>query len=160
MSGVYERNRSMSELQWVMTARKIRVEIDQIAHSEKVVPKSWRFTHAVPLCKAAKNLVHHTRRAYNRYPSTAKNVRKRKKFLKKVIDDCYDLVDDLQELKDAGLPVNLNRLKKVADMLEEEIGLLKGLKKNTKLTGKASIEERMAKLEMELEDLRKLRDGE
>lgn len=53
MSGVYKRNRTESELQWVMTARKIRIEIDQLAHSEKVIPKSWRFTHALRLFKEA-----------------------------------------------------------------------------------------------------------
>ena len=156
MSGVYEKDRTLSPLQWMTTARDIRVEIDQIAHSDKIIPKSWRFTHAVPLCKSAKRLVRHTRKAYNRYPNTAKNVRKRKKFLQKAIDDCFDIVDDLQELKDVGLPINLNRFKKVADMLEAEIGLLRGVKNNTRLTGKAPIGERISKLEMELADLRKI----
>jgi hypothetical protein len=160
MSGVYVRNRSLSELQWIMTAKEIRKEIDQIAHSEKVIPKSWRFTHALPLCEEAKNLVHHTRRAYDRYPNTAKNVRERKEFLTLALDDCYDLVDDLQELKDVGLPINLNRFKKVADMLDAEIGMLKGLRKNTRLTGKAPVEERIAKLEMQLADLRGLEADE
>jgi len=160
MSTVYERNRSLSELQWIMTARKIRIEIDQIAHSEKVIPKSWRFTHAVRLCDIAADLVHHTRAAYDRYPSSALALRERKHFVQLAIDDCYYLVDDLQNLKDVGLPINLNRFERIAELLDQEIGLLKGLKRNARLTGSKTVEERMAKLEMELADLQALKDGE
>ena len=158
MSGVYKRNRTESELQWVMTARKIRIEIDQLAHSEKVIPKSWRFTHALRLCEEAASLVHNVRAAYNRYPSTALAVRERKHYLQLAIDDCTYLVEDLQELRDVGLPINLNRFDTIAGLLSDEIALLKNRKNGTRLTGKASPEERMARLEMELADLRGMVD--
>lgn len=156
MSGVYEKDRSLSEPQWVMTARIIRVEIDQLAHSDKVIPKSWRFTHAVPLCEEARSLVFHVRAAYRRYPNTARLLLQRKDYFKLALDDCDDLVEDLQELKDCGLPINLNRFDRIAGLLNDEIALLTTKYKNAKLIGGKSVEERIAKKEIELAELREV----
>lgn len=63
---------------------------------------------------------------------------------------------DMQCLMDIGLPVNANRFEALAGMVEEEIKLLKGARKNVRVTGKKSTDERIAEAEAELERLRSL----
>ena len=52
--------------------------------------------------------------------------------------------------------MNANRFEGLAAMVEEEIKLLKGARKNVRVTGKKSTEERIAEAEAELERLRSL----
>lgn len=52
--------------------------------------------------------------------------------------------------------MNANRFEELAAMVEEEIRLLKGARKNVRVTGKKSTEERIAEAEAELERLRSL----
>ena len=156
MSGVYERNRDMSRFQWVYDARQIRHEVDRLARSEKVIPKSLRFSHGLRLCDHAARLVECCRKAYDRYPSTARLVLERKHWMQEAIDECWMIVEDLQNLRDEGFPVDLNMFDRVAGLLDEEITLLAKWRNNTKLTGKAPIEERMALKEAEIDDLRAL----
>ena len=63
---------------------------------------------------------------------------------------------DMQCLMDMGLPVNANRFEALADMVEEEIGLLKGARKNVRVTGSKTTADRIAEAEAELERLRAL----
>ena len=97
MSGVYQRNREVSEYKFFTQAIAIRVEVN-----------------------------------------------------------CEQLMLDMQCLMDIGLPVNANRFEELAAMVEEEIKLLKGARKNVRVTGKKSTEERIAEAEAELERLRSL----
>ena len=59
-------------------------------------------------------------------------------------------------MKDIDLPVNLNRYKSVADMIDREIALLKGARKAVKLTGGASIEERIKQAKSHIAELEEL----
>lgn len=96
MSGVYERNRSQSALEWVKTAHDICNEVDDLCKSEKVITKSRRITFGIRLFDYATSLSEHVRCAYNRYPNTPKGVRDRKDYLQLAIDDCYHIEDLLQ----------------------------------------------------------------
>ena len=156
MSSVFERNRDLSDVEWISTARKIRLEIDGIVRSEKVFFKSIKFSHANKLCDHAANLVHHVKDAYRWYPNTPKAVIKRKEFLKMAEEECWHIVEDVQNAVDGGMGISANRFDGLAVMLDTEIGLLHDKRKNTKLTGSATIEERIEKKEFELEDLRAL----
>lgn len=158
MSGVFERNRDMSKVEWVWCAREIRHEVDRLARSEKVIPKSLRFSHGLRLCDHAAGLVSAVRSAYLRYPNTATGVIERKRYLQEALDECWMIVEDLQNLKDEGFPVNLNDTDRVVDLLDHEVSLLRSWKNNTRLTGKAPIEERIAKKQAELDELRALSD--
>jgi hypothetical protein len=156
MSGVFQRNRDMSKLEWVNTAREIRHEVDSLARSEKIIPKAARFTHATRLCDHAAALAYDVRRAYNRYPNTPQGVIDRKRYFQEAIDDCWSIVEDLQNLKDEGYPINLNRFDRVAELLDKELRILTSWKRNTKLTGKATLEQRMEQKQLELASLQEL----
>ncbi len=156
MSGVYERNRNMSPLEWMVCAREIRKEINRLVRSEKVVFKSMRFTFGASLFEMARDLTRHTRAAYDRYPNTPKGVLERKQYFQLAIDDCYYLEEELQFLKEYNASLNLNKLVTIADLLDKEIGILKKTKNNTRLTGKQTVDMRIEKLEMEIADLKEM----
>ena len=146
MSGVYQRNREVSEYKFFTQAIAIRVEVNKLMASSSVVPKTYRLLNAVPTVETARSIVYNVNRADCFYPNTSFNALERKRYL----------TLDMQCLMDIGLPVNANRFEELAAMVEEEIKLLKGARKNVRVTGKKSTEERIAEAEAELERLRSL----
>jgi hypothetical protein len=156
MSEVHARNRNVSQFEFYNTALKIYVEVSKLAHSDKVLPKSWRFTHAVPLVDMARSLVYNVNRADQYYPNTAHNVTRRRDYLTLAVADCEQLAIEFGLLPQLGLPVNMNRFERVADMIESEIALLKGARKNVRLVGRQSVEQRIAGLEEQIAELRAL----
>lgn len=156
MSGVYESDRSPSAQDHMALARQIRIEVTSLMSSDNVVPKRKRFLVAVPTVETARNLTYHMEAAEGFYPSTAHGVIWRKHYLTLAIADCHQLVQDLQLLPDMGMPVNVNRFENIANLLEKEIDTLKTRRHNTKLTGKKSPSEKIAKLQAELAELYEL----
>ena len=156
VSGVYQRNREVSEYKFFTQAIAIRVEVNKLMASSSVVPKAYRLLNAVPTVETARSIVCNVNRADCFYPNTSFNALERKRYLTLAIADCEQLMLDMQCLMDIGLPVNANRFEELAAMVEEEIRLLKGARKNVRVTGKKSTEERIAEAEAELERLRSL----
>ena len=156
MSEVHARNRNISQFEFYNTALKIYVEVSKLAHSDKILPKSWRFTHAVPLVDMARSLVYNVNRADQYYPNTAHNVIKRRDYLTLAVADCEQLAIEFGLLPQLGLPINMNRFEQIADMIESEIALLKGARKNVRLTGRQSVEQRIGGLEEQIAELRAL----
>ena len=163
MSGVYQRNREVSEYKFFTQAIAIRVEVNKLMASSSVVPKAYRLLNAVPTVETARSIVYNVNRADCFYPNSSFNALERKRYLTLAIADCEQLMLDMQCLmdiglpvNDIGLPVNANRFEELAAMVEEEIRLLKGARKNVRVTGKKSTEERIAEAEAELERLRSL----
>lgn len=156
VSGVYQRNREVSEYKFFTQAIAIRVEVNKLMASSSVVPKAYRLLNAVPTVETARSIVYNVNRADCFYPNSSFNALERKRYLTLAIADCEQLMLDMQCLMDIGLPVNANRFEELAATVEEEIKLLKGARKNVRITGKKSTEERIAEAEAELERLRSL----
>ena len=156
MSGVYQRNREVSEYKFFTQAIAIRVEVNKLMASSSVVPKAYRLLNAVPTVETARGSVYNVNRADCFYPNTSFNALERKRYLPLAIADCEQLMRVMQSLMDIGLPENANRFEGLAAMVEEEIRLLKGARKNVRVTGKKSTEERIAAAEAVLERLRSL----
>lgn len=125
MSGVYQRNREVSEYKFFTQAIAIRVEVNKLMASSSVVPKAYRLLNAVPTVETARSIVYNVNRADCFYPNTSFNALERKRYLTLAIADCEQLMLDMQCLMDIGLPVNANRFDELAAMVEEEIKLLK-----------------------------------
>lgn len=153
---MYKRNRSASEPDFYTNAISIRVEVTKIACSESVVPKKYRLILGVPMVQTAKDLVDDVVRADSFYPNTAHGVLWRKHYLTLAIADCHRLEQDVQTIRDIGLPINLNRMSDLADMIDREIGLLKGSRKSARLTGSAQIGERIERARADIAELEEL----
>ena len=156
MGDVHSRNRDLSQFEFYNTALDIFVEVSKLAHSDKVIPKSWRFTHALPLVEMARSAVYNINRADQFYPNTAHNVTKRRDHLTLAIADTEQLSIEFGLLKKMDLPVNMNRFESIAEMIEKEIALLKGARKGVRLVGRQSVEQRIAGLEEQIAELRAL----
>ena len=156
MSEVHARNRNVSQFEFYNTALDIFVEVSKLAHSDKVIPKAWRFTHAQPLVGMARSMVYNINRADQFYPNTAHNVIQRRDYLTLAVADAEQLAIEFGLLPKMGLPVNMNRFEAIADMIEREIALLKGARKGVRLTGRQSIDQRIAGLEEQIAELRAL----
>lgn len=109
MSGVYQRNREVSEYKFFTQAIAIRVEVNKLMASSSVVPKAYRLLNAVPTVETARSIVYNVNRADCFYPNTSLNALERKRYLTLAIADCEQLMLDMQCLMDIGLPVNANR---------------------------------------------------
>lgn len=109
MSGVYQRNREVSEYKFFTQAIAIRVEVNKLMASSSVVPKAYRLLNAVPTVETARGIVYNVNRADCFYPNTSFNALERKRYLTLAIADCEQLMLDMQCLMDIGLPVNANR---------------------------------------------------
>ena len=156
MSGVYERNRQLSEFEFFHNAIKVRVEVNKLMASSSVVPKAYRLLNAVPTVETARSIVANINRADAFYPNTSFNALKRREYLTLAIADCEQLLLDMQCLLDIGLTINVNRFEGLIEMIDKEIGLLKGARKAVRVTGKQTSEELLAAAEQEADRLRAL----
>ena len=154
MSNVYARDRKLSELEFYHTALKIRAEVNRLALKESVIPKRYRFTNAVPLIEMARSCVYNINRSDQFYPNTPQNVLERRRYLSLAIADAEQICLELQTLVEMGLPIDVNKLLPIAELVNTEILLLKGARKAVKLVGRRTVDERITDLEAELESLR------
>lgn len=156
MSEVHKERRERSGVDFHTQAESIYVEVSTLVHSEKVVPKSYRFTHALPLVDMARSMLYNINRAQVFYPNTAHNVQKRKDYLALAIADCEQISVEFGLLPRLGLSPNMNRFEQITDMIEDEIDQLRRVKNSVKLTGRESVEDRISDLEEQIEELRAL----
>lgn len=154
MIGVFERNRTVSEFEFHRNAVKVRVEVNKPMASSSVVPKAYRPLSAVPTVETARSIACSINRAGRFYPNTGFNVLERRRRITLAIADCDQLLQDLQCPPDIGPPINVNRLEALVEMADREIAPLKGHRKAVKLTGRQTVEERIADREAEIDGLR------
>ena len=81
MSGVYQRNREVSEYKFFTQAIAIRVEVNKLMASSSVVPKAYRLLNAVPTVETARSIVYNVNRADCFYPNSSFNALERKRYL-------------------------------------------------------------------------------
>ena len=129
------RLRNISQFEFYNTAIDIRVRITRLVTSS-AVPKSYRFTFAVPMAQTARSMVYNIVTADAFYPNSEDAVTMRKRHLTLAIADCEQLYQDMQCLLAMGLPVPVSRLDEISEALDREIELLKGARKGVKLIGK------------------------
>ena len=104
----------------------------------------------------ARSMVYNINRADQFYPNTAHNVLMRRHYLTLAIADTEQLAIEFGLLPRMGIDVNMNRFEAIADMIENEIALLKGTRKSVRLIGKQSVEQRIAGLEEQIAELREV----
>ncbi|MCB6760052.1 hypothetical protein LI088_04100 [Adlercreutzia equolifaciens] len=169
--GVYARKRGLSSREFFFRAMCIRDEVVRVVHKERLVPKSYRFTFAVPMCETARSMIANIERADAFYPNSSWAVIERKKYLALAIADANTLYDDLACLvevrggakknpdgsEEPGRSgIDLNEMRELLTLLDGEIGLLQAAKNGVKLIGGESEEDRLRAAEEEAQRLRDL----
>ena len=135
MSGVYARNRHLSNYEFFNTAIALREAVTRLVASP-AVPKSYRFVLAVPMAGAARDLVYNLVRSDSFYPNTEHGVQMRKHYMTLAIADCDQLDQDIQLILSLGLPVRPSQVEPVCEMISTEISLIKGARDRVKLIGR------------------------
>lgn len=82
-----------SKVAYQDTARKIEVEIIRLMGSEKIVPKSYRFTIALPTVRHARRLMEEVRHGVDFYPTDEHRLWERKRHWIEAVGCCDDIVD-------------------------------------------------------------------
>ena len=157
MSGVLQRNRRLSEFEFFNTARAINVEVMKLMASESAVPKRYRFLVGVPTAETARSILANINKADAFYPNSSFNVQQRKMYLTLAIADCEQLCLDIQTMIDMGLPMTASRADNLVELIEREIKLLKGTRKNVRITGDQTLDDRIQATEQELSRLHDLK---
>ena len=152
---VYEGDRSDSALKFYWNAIELRTEVNKFLVTNQV-PKSWRFMLSVPTAETARSVVYNINRAEQFFPNSSYNVLERRKYYSLAIADCEQIMQDLQCMIDMGAPINVSHLERLIDKADEEIRLLKGVRKSTRLRGNPDTQQLIADAEAELERLRSL----
>ena len=150
---VYEGKRDDSALKFKWNAQELVDEIFKFL-TTKQIPKAWRFLVSTHTAETARSIEYNIGRAERFSPTTSAGVLKRKEFYTLAIADCDQVLRDIRRMKAMGAPLNKNTVEKLEAMAEEEIKLLSGVRKATKLRGVPDITQKIADAEAELERLR------
>ncbi len=136
MSGVPERLRSLSTCEFYNTAIELRVEVLGIITSS-AIPKSQRFTFAVPMAETARSVVYNIVKGQAFYPNSPENVAARKRHYTLAIADCEQLYQDTQAYLEVyrrkGSAQHAGAFQRMAELVDTEIKLLKGARSGVKL---------------------------
>lgn len=138
MSGVPERLRSLSACEFYNTAIELRVEVLGLITSS-AIPKSQRFTFAVPMAETARGVVYNIVKGQAFYPNSPENVAARKRYYTLAIADCEQLYQDaqayLETYRRKGDAQHVGAFERMAELVDTEIKLLQGARKGVKLIG-------------------------
>ena len=156
VSTVYQRDRKASNFEYFSRAVAIRNEITRLMASERVCPKRYRLLIGVPTVNTARELVYFCNKADSFYPSNSFNVLERKRYLTLAVAACDQLTQDLECLNNLDVVKDKGCLERVSAMIGDEVAALKGFRKNVRLLGKQTVEDRISAMRGELERLHAL----
>lgn len=130
--------RSLSDYEFSSVADELRLEVLSVV-SSSAVPKSRRFTFAVPMAETAREVVSEIERGEAYYPNTPRNVEERKSHYSLAIAACNMLMRDVQALIDdgkrKGCGTHAHSFERLAELTDREIALLKGARSRVRLLG-------------------------
>ena len=137
MSGVYKSDREITQLQFYITAFELQTEITQYIMREKTLPKKWRYAIGYDIIKKVDNLLDFIILANSIYPNNLKELLLRKLLQTLAIATCYRIQNKLRLAEKCVETVKIKDISRIIENLYEEINLLKGWKKSTKLLPKS-----------------------
>ena len=128
MSNVHARKRSLTELTFYVNAQQLQTAITKFAMNEKVIPKKYRLLLGQDIIKKTDELMDNIIAANSIYPTNDEEVRIRKIYQARAINNCFQIQNRLIRLVNC-INVERRRIAPIADCLQKEIGLLKNWKK-------------------------------
>ena len=133
MSNVYKRFRGETEIQFIMTALDLQVEITKYVINRKHIPKAARLIVGLPLVEKIDEMVDNITFANWIYPKTQAELELRKEYQQKAIINCYQLQNKIIKAERCIDTVNIKSLEKIIDLLCKELPLLKAWKNSDKM---------------------------
>ena len=133
MSNVYTRNRKPTGKEYFDTAVELYVELRRVTGNPNIFPKRSLYTDVIPML----NLYHEMRdwiiRAQTRFPVDEQSLKIRREMIQRAIEAGEALMVKIQDTVWAVESVTPDRMEQTGRLLQQELGLLRGWKKNTKI---------------------------
>lgn len=125
---VLKSNRSVSSLEFLNKAYDLQVEVVKLAVK---IPKRYTFYISQNLVKLATSCHENVKGANSIYPVNNEEVQIRRNKFNEAVCDLYNLLSQLSITK--GITeIPKNKLIKILELIDEEIKLIKGIKKKDK----------------------------
>lgn len=133
MSNVYTRNRKPTGKEYFDTAIELYRELRRVTGNPAIFPKRSLYTDIIPIL----NLWHEMRdwiiRAQTRFPVDEQSLKVRKEMIQRAIEAGEALMVKIQDTIFAIDSVTPDRMEQTGRLLQKELGLLRGWKRNSKI---------------------------
>ncbi|MBO4538645.1 MAG: hypothetical protein J5781_00095 [Clostridia bacterium] len=133
MSGVHLRDRKTTDVQYIVTARELRIELTKFLRNQKNIPKSDRYLIAMPIIEKARELSLSCTAANAVFPVDERTLAKRKDYLIAAWVAAQQLQEDLIVCIETVQTANVAKLSAVIERLGNLCAMIKAAKKSAKI---------------------------
>lgn len=134
MSNVLRRKRSISEVEFLDKAKRIRTEITRIAMNEKAIPKRYRFVYSIPMIDICRDLMKNANTYYNCVGEDDDHFHlyeRKRTALENMLDCCSNLLSELQSAREQFY-IKMSVRELVVGLIVDEEELIKFLLEDEK----------------------------
>ena len=133
MSNVYTRFRQKTGLEYFDVGTDLLIELRRVTGNQKIFPKRTLYTDVVPILRLFDEMRSWIYAAQTRFPTDEKNLEIRKEYIQKAIEAGEKLHGRIQDTVWAVETVTPDSMEQVGQLLQSELGLLRGWKRNSKI---------------------------
>ena len=133
MSNVYTRFRSKTGIEYFDVGTDLLIELRRVTGNQKIFPKRTLYTDVVPILRLFDEMRKWIYAAQTRFPTDEKNLAIRKEYIQRAIEAGEELHGRIQDTVWAVETVTPDSMEQVGLLLQSELGLLRGWKRNSKI---------------------------
>lgn len=133
MSNVYVKNRKPTGLEYYDVGTELYIELRRVTGNPKIFPKRSLYTDVVPILHLYDEMRGWIYRAQTRFPTDEKNLEVRKEYIQRAIEAGETLHGRIQDTVWVIPTVTPDSVEQVGILLQQELGLLRGWKRNNKI---------------------------
>ncbi len=130
MSSVHKRLRKETELQFMMSACELQIELTKFIMREKNLPKKWRLIIGCPIIAKVDELIDNLNFANCIYPTKEEDVLLRESYQQKAIANCWQLHNKLVRIIECVETVKIEKMERIINLLSDTEILIKKWKKS------------------------------
>ena len=133
MSNVYTRNRSATGIEYFDVGTDLYIELRKVLGNPNIFPKRTLYTDVVPILHLYDEMRKWVYKAQTRFPTDETELRRRKEYIQLAIEAGEALHGRIQDTVWVIDTVTPDRVEGVGQLLQQELGLLRGWKRNSKI---------------------------
>ena len=133
MSNVYTRNRKPTGIEYFDVATQLYIELRRVTGNSNIFPKRCLYTDVLPMIDCFRRMRSNIVAAQTRFPVNAEELAKRREYIQLAIEAGEDLMIQIQDAVWAIDSVTPDRMEQTGRLLQQELGLLRGWKRNAKI---------------------------
>jgi len=132
MSNVLKRFRKPTELQFMMNAVELQIELTKFVMSDKNVPKKYRLVVGVSIVQKVDELVDNLNFANCIYPQTREDFVKRAEYQQLAMTNIWQLHNKIVRMIECIDTVKIEKMTRIIELLTSELPLIKAWMKSDK----------------------------